>query len=171
MSLKIFESIINERTPKISGSNPEKEKRVANESPELEKIRLLALLPEELREKSLREKFSLEHIKKIVEFREQRGYKIVNGFHVSDKDFKVGSSIEEGADGEIHFSTDIASLYMGKTPRFLYAIECSEKCMKPNDSQLSWYTLKGSMRIVDKIKMTPEAVEALGVGFAECEYS
>lgn len=162
--------MISQRAPKIPESSLEKEAAI-NESPELEKIRLLALLPEELREKSLREKFPLEHIKKIVEFREQKGYKIVTGFHVSDKDFKVGSSIEEGIDGEVHFSTDITSLYMGKAPRFLYAIECSEKCMKPNDPRLNWYTLKGSMRIIDKIKMTPEAIDALGAKFAECEYS
>ncbi len=163
--------MINEHVGQANDVDQVAEKINVSGENELEKNKLLALLPEELREKSLRENFPVEHIRKIVEFREQKGYKIVIGFHVSDKDFKVDSNIAEGADGEIHFSTDIASLYMGKTPRFIYAIECSEKCMKPNDINLGWYTLKGSMKIIDKIKMTPEAIEALGASFAECDYS
>jgi len=170
MSLKIFESIINENLGKAKDlGNVEKLPEIGEN--EFEKNKLLALLPEELRERSLRENFPIDHIKKIVEYREQKGYKIVFGFHVSDKEFRVGNNIQEGRDGAVHFSTDIKSLYLGKTPRFIYAIECSEKCMKPNDTGLNWFTLKGSMRILDKIKMTPEAVEALGAGFAECEYS
>jgi hypothetical protein len=171
MSRKIFESIINEHLGKSEDLDPNIDKLKNIGENELEKNELLALLPEELREKSLRENFPVEHIKKIVEFREKKGYKTVLGFHVSDKDFKLDSDIQEGSDGEIHFTTDIQNLYMGKAPRFIYAIECSEKCMKTNDEALKWYTLKGSMKIIDKIKMTPEAVEALGAKFAECEYS
>jgi hypothetical protein len=168
MSLKIFESIISERLGNKEEADKEGLPVFDNAA---EKVKLLALLPEELREKSFRENFPLEHIKKIVEFREQKGFKTVLGFHVSPREFKVGDNLQAGQDGEVYFSTKLETLYLGKGSGYIYALECSEKLMKPSDENLNWYTLKGKITILDKIKMTPEAVEALGAKFAECNYS
>jgi len=181
MGLKIFESIISDNTKKLDesvGNNSQMfcksfENIEELDNNELEKMKLLALLPEELREKSVRENFPLEHIQKIVEFREKKCYKTVIGFHVSPLDLKIGDFLRPGAnsDGEVFFSTSLNNLYLGKTPRFIYAIECSETLMKVADASLDWYTLKGNNKIIDKIKMTPEDIEALGANFAECDYS
>jgi len=138
---------------------------------ETEKIQLLALLPEELRERSIRENFSLDHIKKIIDFREKKGYKMVLGFHVSPNDLRVGNNILAGSDSNIYVSTNLESLYAGKTPRYIYALECPEKSLKVLDESLDWYTVRGELKIIDKIKMTHEAVAALGVKFSECVYS
>ncbi len=85
------------------------------------KARLLQLLPEEIKERSVREKFSLEHIKKIVEFREKEGFKMVTGFHVSPRDLQVGDFITSGQDGNVCFSTSIKQLYLGKGSGYIYA--------------------------------------------------
>ncbi len=181
MGSKIFENIIKERLEEQAGGTVESGAAVLEEvdegkersESELEKIKLLALLPEELRDKSIRENFPIEHVQKIIEFREKKGYKTVIGFHVSPLDLKIGDFLRPGAnsDDEIFFTTNLDNLYLGKTPRFIYAIECSETLMKVADASLDWYKLKGENRIIDKIKMTPEAIEALGAGFAECDYS
>lgn len=142
-----------------------------NMSADMEREELLKLLPEEIKERSVRESFSLEHLKDIVAFREKKGFKMVTGFHVSPNDIRVGESINAGQDGEVCFSTNIKSLYIGKGSGYIYAFECSEKLMQDLDKDLDWYTLKGNMKILDKIKMTPENIEALGAGFAECKYS
>ena len=172
MSREIFQPIINERLKKNStvseGTKNEKEEALDNAA---EKTKLLALLPEELRDRSVRENFTIEHIKKIVEFREQKGFKTVLGFHVSPREFKVGDCIRAGMDGEVYFSTSLESLYLGKGSGYIYALECPANLMKEADKDLSWYTLKGNLNIIDKIKMTPEAVEALGVKFSFCDYS
>ena len=168
MGLKIFESIISER---LGDKEEAKKEGLPVFDNAAEKAKLLALLPEELREKSLRENFPLEHLKKIVEYREQKGFKTILGFHVSPREFKVGEGLQAGLDGEVYFSTNLETLYLGKGSGYIYAIECSEKLMKPSDQNMNWYTLKGKITILDKIKMTPEVVEALGVKFAECDYS
>jgi len=174
MSREIFKNIVQQK--KDSGAKKESlemgqefyDEKMANA---IEREQLLALLPEELQIKSEREKFSLDHIKKIVEFRENKGYKIVVGYHVSPLNFNVGSAITGGIDSNVHFSTNLESIYLGKGSGYLYALECSEKLMKTTDENLNWYTLLGSVRIIDKIKMTPEVVEQLGIKFSECDYS
>jgi len=173
MGMEIFRTIIHENGQAKAKAARGIEKEDNNESldNETEKIKLLALIPEELRERSIRENFSIDHIKEIIDFREKKGYKTVLGFHVSPHDLRVGANILGGEEGDICFSTDLESLYAGKIPRYIYAIECSEKSMKVLDESLSWYTTKGELRIIDKIKMTHEAVSALGVKFSECIYS
>ncbi|MEI6835934.1 MAG: hypothetical protein WCK59_03800 [Candidatus Falkowbacteria bacterium] len=171
MGIEIFNTIISAKSKKenIAGINPESGDKPLDD--EAEKVKLLALLPEELRDRSLREEFSLEHVKKIVEFRESKGYKTAIGFHVSPENLPVGQSIFAGKDTNIYFSTSLENLYIGKGSGYIYALECSEKSMKVLDENLNWYTLKGDLKIIDKIKMTPEAIEALGARFAQCEYS
>lgn len=173
MGMEIFRTIIHENGQAKAKAAKGIEKEDNNEllDNEAEKIKLLALIPEELRERSIRENFSIDHIKEIIDFREKKGYKTVLGFHVSPYDLKVGASILAGGDTNIYFSTDLESLYAGKKPQYIYAIECSEKSMKVLDESLSWYTTRGELKIIDKIKMTHEAVSALGVKFSECVYS
>jgi len=168
MGLNIFENIISERLGNKAEARAEGVSVLDNAA---EKTLLLSKLPQELQAKSLRENFPIEHLKKIVEFRESKGFETVTGFHVSPRDFKVGDKLRAGLDGEVYFSTRLDSLYAGKKPTYLYAVECSKKLMKTIDKDLDWHTLLGELTIIDKIKITPEAVEALGVKFSECTYS
>ena len=39
------------------------------------------------------------------------------------------------------------------------------------DDNLGWRATKGKLKVIDKIKITPENMSALGARFAECEYS
>jgi len=171
MNKKIFHDLIGasiDREGRDFASGTEKENILSGEE---EREQLLELLPEEIRERSLREKFSLEHIKKIIEFREQKGLQMVTGFHVSPRDIRIGESITPGEEGRVYFSTSIEHLYLGKGSGYIYAMECSRKLMEELDKNLHWYTLKGQMKIIDKIKMTPDNIVALGAKFAECNYS
>lgn len=174
MGIEIFKTIINAQS---QTETPEEEKEATENNSqesldnEAEKVQLLALIPEELRERSLRENFSIDHIKQIIEFREKKGLKMVLGFHVSPYDLRVGESIFGGQDTNIYFSTSLQNLYAGKTPRYIYALECSEKQSQVLDENLNWYTLRGELKIIDKIKMTHEAVEALEAKFSQCDYS
>jgi hypothetical protein len=166
--MEIFKNIIDKRQNISPKKNESVHEILEND---LEKEKLLSLLPEELRNKAVRENFTIDHIKKAVEFRNLNGYKTVIGFHVSPIDLGVGEKLHVGAEGEVYFSTSLDTLYMGKGGGYIYALECSEKLMKECDKSLNWYTLKGDMVVSDKIKMTPEAIEALGAKFAQCKYS
>ena len=145
-----------------------------NPSAEFDKEQLresyLNLLPEELAEK-LADK-TLEEIQEVVRKREALGYKKIIGYHVSDKDIPEGMGLMP-QNGVIEYSDNLQNLYGRHGGGFIYVIEGSANDIV-TDPDLGWRKMRVKenepVRIIQKIPITPETMEALGAKFARCEY-
>ncbi|MDP1709458.1 MAG: hypothetical protein Q8L21_01040, partial [Candidatus Komeilibacteria bacterium] len=58
----------------------------------------------------------------------------------------------------------------GRKAKFLYIVEGTSSDLI-NDPGLDWRQSRGGMKIMEKIRLTPEALEKLEADFAEVEYS
>jgi len=130
------------------------------------KERLLALLPNELR--NLWKTSSIEELEKVIIEREKGGFKKRTGYHVSKTELPLGASL--GSGGGVFYADDLHNLY-GRTggDGYLYIVEgtANDEIV---DEQIGWYRSRGAMKVIDRIKLNPEAIEALGVSFARVEY-
>src|ERR1043165_9032745 len=131
--------------------------------------RLLSRLPVELQERW--EDASLEDIENVINKREGLGYKKRTGFHVSPVDLPIGSDLKPSAlsEGKVFYTDNVQHLYGKHAGGILYIIEGTE-VDELVDEKLGWYRTRGTAKIVDKIKITPETMESLGARFAEVEY-
>jgi len=128
---------------------------------------LLGLLPEELHDRW--DSAPLEELEKVIELRRENGYEKVLGYHVSNKDLNVGDYLRPDQSGEVFYSNDISNLYGRYAGGFLYVLEGTTSDQELN-KDLGWFTTKGKVKIVDKIKITPEFMEESGARFAPVEY-
>ena len=154
-----------ENPESLSSATTEEE----SENYEEKKERLLSRLPIELQERW--EEASLEEIENIIQKREGLGYKKRTGFHVSPVDLPIGSDLKPSAisEGKVFYTDNIEHLYGKHAGGILYIIEGTE-VDELVDKRLGWYRTRGTAKIVDKIKITPETMESLGAGFAQVEY-
>lgn len=128
---------------------------------------LLKQLPTELQERW--KNSSPQEIMEIIEARKEAGFATLTGYHTSNIDFNVGDYVHPGSDGTIHYSTSIGNLY-GKKAKYLYTVEGSSNDLI-NDETLGWRQSHASMKIIDKIELTPENLNDLRADFAKVEYS
>lgn len=131
------------------------------------------VLPEELiikakerAEKEGRPYFDV--IKEIIEAREALGYQSFKGYHTSSVELNLGDFLEPGEGEEgVCYSKTLDFLYGNKSAKWLYVIEGSNTDNLFND-EYGWYKTKGKrpLKIIAKIRLTPEVMQAIGGNFA-----
>ena len=150
------------------GDAPEtKESRPKLTAEESVRQTLLRQLPTELQKKW--KNSTPREIMEIIEARKEAGFETLKGYHTSNIDLNVGEFVAPGPDKTVHYTTSLDNLY-GKKAKYLYIVEGSNNDLA-NDPGLGWRQSRAGMKILEKIKLTPDALEKLEASFAEVEYS
>lgn len=122
-------------------------------------------LPEELLERAEEENWNISKINKVIEQRKQMGLQVIRGFHTSDIDLPEGQTLV----GDVFYSNNFQNLY-GRKADWLYIIDGAANDEIVNEG-LGWQKSRGNPRkIIQKIKLTDEVINALGASFAKVEY-
>lgn len=115
---------------------------------------LLGELPDELRKKWLGA--PVDQLQRIIEKREQSGFKKIYGIHISPKKLLAGAQyVDPGSDNMVHYTVDPKNLYTDKVGRWLYIVE-GNAFDAWNDENIGWKKSHAPLRVVAEIPMDDE---------------